>query len=80
MTSYFYIVKIGAFENKLITKTNFFDTLADSHKTKIKMEKNQATSYNLMVKIETKCSLQKMRTPNTSLYQVLDYLPKQHWS
>ncbi len=34
MTSYFYIVKIDAFENKLITKTKFFDTLADSHKTK----------------------------------------------
>jgi hypothetical protein len=34
MISYFYIVKIGAFENKLITKTKFFDTLTDSHKTK----------------------------------------------
>ncbi len=70
-------MKIGAFENKLITKTKYFDTLADSHKTKLKMEKNQATSYNLMVKIETKCSHQKMRTPNTSLYQVSDYLPNQ---
>ncbi len=67
----FLYCEIGAFEDKLITKTKFFDTLADSHKTKQKnLEKNQATSYNLMVKIETKCSHQKIRTPNTSLYQV----------
>ncbi len=44
MTSYFYIVKIGAFENKLITKAIFFDTLADSHKTNFFLEKNQVPS------------------------------------
>jgi len=42
MTIYFYIVKIGAFENKLITKTNFFDTLANSHKTKKKFGKESS--------------------------------------
>jgi len=42
MTIYFYIVKIGAFENKLITKTNFFDTLANSHKTKKKIGKESS--------------------------------------
>jgi hypothetical protein len=42
MTSYFYIVKIGALENKWITKTIFFDTLADSHKKNKKFGKESS--------------------------------------